>query len=305
MAIPDYQTIMLPLLQLLGDEKEHSLGDTVDALAAHFGLSPEERGQLLASGQQTVIRNRTGWARTYLKKAGLIESTRRGVFRITERGSSVLASRPARIDVKFLEQFPEFVAFRELRHEKPDEEPGEAAEPQIDATPEEALDAAYQRLRVDLEADLLDQVKGASPGFFERLVVELLVKMGYGGTLRDAGQAIGKSGDEGIDGIIKEDRLGLDVIYVQAKRWDTGTIGRPEIQKFAGALQGHRAKKGVFITTSTFSRDAVEFTSRIDSKIVLIDGPALARYMIDHDVGVSRSRSYEVKKIDSDYFAEE
>jgi len=303
MAIPDYQTIMLPLLQCLTDGAEHNIGEVVDALAEEFHLSAEERQQLLGSGQQTVIRNRAGWARTYLKKAGLIASTRRGFFRITDRGQSVLTSMPARIDVKFLEQFPEFVAFRELRHERPDEIQGAAAVTS-DATPEEALDAAHQRIRLDLEVELLDQVKTASPSFFERLVVELLVQMGYGGTLRDAGQAVGKSGDGGIDGIIKEDRLGLDVIYIQAKRWDA-TVGRPEIQKFAGALQGHRARKGVFITTSSFSSEALEYVSRIDSKIVLIDGSALAKHMIDHNVGVSTSRSYEVKKIDSDYFSEE
>jgi restriction system protein len=303
MAIPDYQTIMLPLLRFLKDGKEHNIGEVVDALAEEFDLSDDERQQLLGSGQQTVIRNRAGWARTYLKKADLIASTRRGFFRITERGQSVLKSGPERVDVRFLERFPEFVAFRELRHDRP-EEPQVPPIPPSDATPEEALDAAYQRLRLDLEADLLEQVKSASPSFFERLVVELLVRMGYGGTLRDAGQAVGKSGDGGIDGIIKEDRLGLDVIYIQAKRWDS-TVGRPEIQKFAGALQGHRARKGVFITTSSFSSDALDFASRIDSKIVLMDGSALAKHMIDHNVGVSASRSYEVKKIDSDYFNEE
>jgi restriction system protein len=302
MAIPDYQTVMLPLLRFLKDGNDHSIGEVVDSLADEFQLSPEERDQLLESGQQTVIRNRAGWARTYLKKAGLIASSRRGSFRITERGQSVLASKPERIDVKYLEQFPEFVAFRELRHEQPDVAQAPIAAP-TDSTPEEVLDAAHGRLRLDLEAELLDQVKGASPSFFERLVVELLVRMGYGGTLRDAGQAVGKSGDGGIDGIIKEDRLGLDVIYIQAKRWDS-TVGRPEIQKFAGALQGHRARKGVFITTSSFSSDALEFASRIDSKIVLIDGASLAKLMIDHNVGVSVSRSYEVKKIDSDYFSE-
>jgi len=303
MAIPDYQTVMLPLLRFLRDKKEHNIGEVVDTLADEFSLSAEERQQLVASGQQTVIRNRAGWARTYLKKAGLIASTRRGFFRITERGQSVLASKPPRIDVKYLEQFPEFVAFREARHEPADEPPTPVDAPS-DATPEEALDAAYQRLRLDLEAELLDQVKAASPSFFERLVVELLVRMGYGGTLRDAGQAVGRSGDGGIDGIIKEDRLGLDLIYVQAKRWDS-TVGRPEVQKFAGALQGHRAHKGVLITTSSFSGDALEFASRIDSKIVLIDGSALAKHMIDHNVGVSTSQTYEVKKIDSDYFSEE
>ena len=304
MAIPDYQTVMLPLLRFLEDEKEHNIGEVVDSLGEKFNLSADERQQLLGSGQQTVIRNRAGWARTYLKKAGLITSTRRGFFRITESGQKVLASKPDRIDVKYLERFPEFVAFRELRHERPDEPAAMVSASSSDATPEEALDSAYQRLRLDLEAELLDQVKAASPSFFERLVVELLVRMGYGGTLRDAGQAVGKSGDGGIDGIIKEDRLGLDLIYIQAKRWE-GTVGRPEIQKFAGALQGHRARKGVFITTSSFSGDALEFTSRIESKIVLIDGAALAKHMIDHNVGVSISRSYEVKKIDSDYFSEE
>lgn len=303
MAIPDYQTAMLPVLQFLSDGKEHHIGEVVEAIAQQFHLSPEEREQLLGSGQQTVIRNRVGWARTYLKKAGLIESTRRAYFRIAERGRSVLVKNPTRIDVKFLEQFPEFVAFRDLRREQVDDKP-QVLSAGTEATPEEALDAAYQRLRIDLEAELLDQVKGASPAFFERLVVELLVRMGYGGTLRDAGQAVGKSGDGGIDGIIKEDLLGLDVIYIQAKKWE-GTVGRPEIQKFAGALQGHRARKGVFITTSAFSSDAMEFAARIDSKIVLIDGAMLARYMIDNDVGVSAYRSYQVKKIDSDYFSEE
>jgi restriction system protein len=303
MAIPDYQTLMLPLLRFLKDGKEHNIGEVVDSLANEFNLSAEERQQLLGSGQQTVVRNRVGWAKTYLKKAGLIASTRRGYFCITERGQRVLTSKPERIDVKYLEQFPEFVAFRELRHQRPDEAPVPVTAP-IDATPEEALDAAYGRLRLDLEAELLDQVKSTSPSFFERLVVELLVRMGYGGTLRDAGQAVGKTADGGIDGIIKEDRLGLDVIYIQAKRWDS-TVGRPEIQKFAGALQGHLARKGVFITTSSFSSDALEFASRIDSKIVLIDGAALVKHMIDHNVGVSISRSYEVKKIDSDYFSEE
>ena len=252
MAIPDYQSVMLPLLQFLSDGKEHNIGEVVDSLAEQFHLSPDEREQLLGSGQQTVIRNRAGWARTYLKKAGLIESTRRGYFRISERGRSVLATKPKRIDVKFLEQFPEFVAFRDLRHEQAEDKP-ETLPAGAEATPEEALDAAYQRLRIDLESELLEQVKAASPAFFERLVVELLVRMGYGGTLRDAGQAVGKSGDGGIDGIIKEDRLGLDVIYIQAKRWE-GTVGRPEIQKFAGALQGHRVGKGCLSPLLRFRR---------------------------------------------------
>jgi restriction system protein len=245
-AIPDFQTLMLPFLRLLGDGREHRASDAVEVLNEEFGLSLEERQQRLATGPQTVMRNRTGWVCTYLKKAALIESPIRGTYVITKRGLSVLASNPERIDVKYLEQFPEFVAFRELRHERSEDKPA-VLDTALGTTPEEALDSAYQHLRVDLELEVLEQVKMASPAFFERLVVELLVRMGYGGSLQDAGQAVGRSGDGGIDGIIKEDRLGLDVIYIQAKRWDS-TVGRPEIQKFAGALQGHRARKGVSLS---------------------------------------------------------
>jgi len=303
MAIPDYQTLMLPFLRLLGDGVEHRAGQAVEALADEFGLSAEERQQHLSSGPQTVMRNRVGWVCTYLKKAEIIESPRRGVFRITERGRSVLAASPDRIDVKYLERFPEFVAFRELRNERAKDKPS-VQDVALETTPEEALDAAYQQLRVDLELEVLEQVKAASPAFFERLVVELLVGMGYGGSLRDAGRAVGRTGDGGIDGIIKEDRLGLDAIYIQAKKWDS-TVGRPEIQKFAGALQGHRARKGVFLTTASFSSDAIDFASRIESRVVLIDGPTLVKYMIDNNVGVSVSQIYEVKRMDTDYFSEE
>jgi restriction system protein len=306
MPIPDYQTVMLPLLRYLGDGREHTLNECVEAVGDEFKLTPEERLQFLPSGTSTVIGNRVGWARTYMKKAGLLESPRRGFFRITERGSQVLSTNPQRIDVKFLDQFPEFVEFRTVRA---DDEPvrGTATvvtTPATVATPEEALEEANDRLRGGLESELLQRVMGASPAFFERLVIDLLVRMGYGGSFRDAGQAIGRSGDGGIDGIIKEDRLGLDVIYVQAKRWES-SVGRPEIQKFAGALQGHRARKGVFITTSSFSKDAYEYVERIDSKIVLIDGATLSRFMVDSGVGVSLVISYDVKRVDSDYFAEE
>jgi restriction system protein len=300
MTIPDYQTVMLPLLRFLGDGCERSVGEAVEAISNEFRLTPEQRQQLLPSGTSTVIGSRVGWARTYMKKAGLLDSAKRGVIRITDRGVEVLKGNPSRIDVKFLERYPEFMEFRTLRHE-------EASAPEVrvtDATPEEALEDAHERLRTSLESELLQRVKTASPAFFERVVVDLLVKMGYGGTFRDAGQAVGKGRDGGIDGIIKEDRLGLDVLYVQAKRWDT-SVGRPEIQKFAGALQGHRARKGVFIIPSTFSRDAHEFVDKIDSKIVLVDGPTLARLMVDHGVGVSLVNSYDVKRIDSDYFTEE
>ncbi len=303
MTILDYQSIMLPLLKFAGDQEEHSLRQAIDSLAREFQLSDEERKQLLPSGQQEVFNNRVAWARTYMKKAGLLDSTRRGYFKITDRGVSVLAKNPPKINVHFLEQFEEFRHFRSLRHKKEEKEQRHEAEIQ-ETTPEEALETAYQGLRDDLGNELLQQIKSSSPSLFEKIVIELLVKMGYGGSRQDAGRAIGKSGDEGIDGIIKEDRLGLDIIYIQAKRWEN-TVGRPEIQKFAGALQGQRARKGIFITTASFSREALDYASRIENKIVLIDGEQLAQLMIDHNLGVSPMATYEVKRIDSDFFAEE
>lgn len=302
MAIPDYQTIMLPLLQLAGDEREHRFRDTVEQLATQFELSDAERGELLPSGTAPVFDNRVGWARTYLKQAGLLQSPRRGIFQITATGKLLLAEKPERINVSLLERYSEFQAFRTRKRDRNEVEVQEAESAPIeDQTPEDALAAAYQKLRKNLEADLLEQIKNASPTFFERLVIDLLVSMGYGGSRRDAGRAIGKSGDGGIDGIIKEDKLGLDVIYVQAKRWE-GVVGRPEIQKFAGALQGQRANKGVFITTSSFTREATDYANIINTKIILIDGERLAGLMVDHNVGVSLLGVYELKKIDSDYF---
>jgi len=302
MAIPDYQTCMLPLLRHLADGQEHSLRDAEEALAAHFRLSAAERAELLPSGQQGVFKNRIGWARTYLKKAALLASPKRAVFQITERGLKTLSTEPVKLDVKYLEQFPEFVEFREVS------KPGNGGNTVVEAapatnTPEEAIELAHQGLREQLMAELLTRILGCSPTFFEQLVVELLVKMGYGGSRRDAGERIGRSGDGGIDGIIKEDRLGLDTIFIQAKRWQ-GSVGRPEIQKFVGALQGQRAKKGVFITTSSYTADAADYATRIDTKVVLIDGQQLAGLMIDFDVGVASAASYVVKRIDSDYFEE-
>ena len=300
--IPDYQTVMLPLLRFLSDGQERSSAEAVEAVSTEFRLSPDDREKLLPSGASTVIGNRVGWAKTYLKKAGLIDQTRRGYFRISVRGKRVLARQPSRIDVQFLEEFPEFRAFRALRtSDSTGAAPSQAIET---STPEEALEDAYQRLRAGWESGLLQRVMSASPEFFERLVVSLLVSMGYGGSFKDAGQAVGRSGDGGIDGIIKEDRLGLDVIYVQAKRWE-GSVGRPEIQKFAGALQGHRARKGVFITTSTFSKDAREYVDKIDSKIILLDGPSLAGLMVDYSVGVSAVRSYPLLRVDPEFFTED
>lgn len=303
MPIPDYQTLMLPLLRLAADGRDHTTGEAVEALAVTFALTPTERNQLLPSGQQPIFNNRVGWAASYLKKAGLLEAPRRGVFRITTRGKQVINENPARIDVRFLERFPEFVEFRNASRAIKQSTETESSSSATAQTPEESLELAYQTLRANLAQDILSRILSCSPGFFERLVIELLVKMGYGGSRRDAGERIGQSGDGGIDGIIKEDRLGLDIIYIQAKRWQ-GTVGRPEIQKFVGALQGQRAKKGVFITTSSFTQDAIDYASRIDTKVVLIDGPLLANLMIDFDVGVSIAASYIVKRVDSDYFEE-
>ncbi|WP_028083438.1 restriction endonuclease [Dolichospermum circinale] len=303
MTIPDFQAIMLPLLQYASDGKEHSLRDAITYLADVFNLSDDERKELLSSGQQAVFDNRIGWARTYLKKAGLFISPKRGFFQITDRGKEILSQNPSEINLKFLNQFPEFIEFKTTKKDN------DKSEPEIietsETTPQESIEFGYQKIRKELELELLNRVKSCSPDFFERLVVDLLVKMGYGGSRRDAGRAIGKSGDGGIDGIIKEDKLGLDIVYVQAKRWDNTVVGRPEIQKFVGALHGQRARKGVFITTSRFFQEAREYVSIIDSKIVLIDGEELAQLMIDNHVGVSTVSIYEIKKIDSDYFTDE
>lgn len=298
MAIPDFQTIMLPLLRFCANGKEHANQESLDALATEFGLTNDERKKLLPSGQQRVFDNRVAWARAHMKMALLIENPRRGIFRITGRGKSILEQSPPSIDLKFLRQFSEYVDAREKP--KSDASTVTAEEAQ---TPEEQIEQAYETLRENLAGELLQQLKSASPSFFEKVVVDVLVRMGYGGSLKDAGQAIGRSGDEGIDGVINEDRLGLDSIYIQAKRWE-GTVSRPEIQKFAGALQGKRATKGVFITTSDFSEGSKDFASNISSKIILIDGNQLADLMIEYGVGVSTIVTYELKKLDSDFFVE-
>jgi restriction system protein len=299
MPIPDYQACMLPLLRFSADGQEHQLKEAVHRLASEFSLTDEEKNEFLPSGQQTVFTNRVGWACTYLKKAGLLSSSRRGYFQITERGRSVVQENPPAVNVKYLEKFPEFVQFKSIRKEKSESEESELS---LGQTPHEALEAAYERLRSELAAEILSNIKTSDPTLFESIVVELLVKMGYGGSRKDAGRAIGRSGDEGIDGIIKEDHLGLDNIYIQAKRWEA-TIGRPEIQKFAGALQGQRARKGIFMTTSDFTKEALDFVSRVDAKIILIDGRTLSRLMIDFGVGVTTVASYDIKKLDSDRFS--
>ena len=305
--IPDYQTLMLPLLKIVSDGKEHKYRDLIEELAVEFQLTDEERKELLASGTQAIFDNRVGWAKTYLKKAGLIDSPRRAMVVITDLGQEILKTNPDRIDAKFLRQFPSFLEFQNAsRTESEETEEEVITKDTTEQTPEETLDLAYRRIRKALAAELLNKVVELSPAFFERLVVELLVKMGYGGSLKDAGKAMGKSGDEGIDGTIKEDKLGLDIIYIQAKRWKPGNVvGRPELQKFVGALAGQGAKKGIFITTSNFTKEALEYSPRNETKIVLIDGEQLAQLMIDYNLGCTTQQTYELKKVDGDYFGEE
>jgi restriction system protein len=302
--IPDYQTAMLPTLRTLSDGGVKRAGDIRDQVASVFNLTEEEQRELVPSGQKTLFSDRVSWALTYMKKAGLVETVKRAHYRLTPRGKDLLASNPARVDLSVLAKYPEFVDWKERSDAPKPAKPAVANLPDALETPEESLDSAYQTLRKAIEADLLDQVKAMPPAFFEKLVVQLLVSMGYGGSLKDAGQAVGKSGDGGIDGIIKEDKLGLDVIHIQAKRWQN-TVGRPEIQSFAGSLDGVKAKKGIFITTSGFSAEARAYVDKIEKRIVLIDGERLAALMFEHNVGVTKVASYDVKQVDGDYFTEE
>ncbi len=307
MAVPDYQSVMLPLLRLAAQkETEISTSEAVEALAKELGLTEDDLKEMLPSGIQATFVNRVGWASTYMKKAGLLEATRRGFYQITDRGRNLLKKQPKTINVKLLKQYPEFLEFQQLKGTRSGDKVPESKGPSdiSTATPSEALEAAYENLRDELSDELISRLKKISPAFFERIVVELLVKMGYGGSRADAGKAIGRSGDGGIDGIIKEDKLGLDVVYIQAKRWDNNPVGRPDVMQFAGALQAQRANKGIFITTSRFTDDARNYVSQIGSKIVLIDGEQLTSLMIEHDVGVSTVSLYPVKKVDSDYFEE-
>lgn len=305
MAVPDFQTIMLPFLQFAGDGNVHSIKETLASLASHFKLSDDELTERIPSGLQTTFYNRVTWAQSYLRKALLIETTERGYYQITERGQELLHQNLERIDMSVLAQFPEYLEFKAARRKPKSIMVNETIPVEIDETPDDLLDESFQAIREALADEILFTVKSCSPDFFEKLVVDLLVKMGYGGSLKDAAASLTrKTGDEGIDGIINEDRLGLDSIYVQAKRWE-GSVSRPEIQKFAGALQGKRAKKGVFLTTSDFTKEAKEFAGIIDSKLILINGRELSELMIDYNVGVSVEKVYEIKKIDSDYFVEE
>jgi restriction system protein len=315
MAVPDFQTLMLPVLREFADGAEHTTKDIRQRVADRLQLTPADIAELVPSGGQTRLANRVAWGHVYMKRAGLLASARRGVYRITQRGEEVLKSPPHRIDINFLGRYPEFAAFK-----SPEELPNlkstdpallkimtEGLSPTIDGaahTPDEQVHIGAARIKENLVAQLLERIKKGTPAAFESLVIDLLVKMGYGGSYADAAEVVGKSGDGGIDGIIKLDRLGLESIHVQAKRWE-GTVGRPDIQQFAGALHGKSARKGVFLTTSNFSREAIEYAKTLPTTIVLIDGVQLADYMIEFGVGVSEVDTIKIKRLDEDYFAEE
>lgn len=300
MPIPKFKDFMLPFLQHLSDNNEHSMKELENSLAVKFNITDEELARSTPSGRMSIFKNRVGWSKTYLKKAGLIDAPKKSFFKITQLGQKVLKEKPNVIDPKYLDRFPSFLEFKFGHEVAAIDEKNEISE----VTPEENMEEGYQSIVKELQGELLLTLKNQSPGFFERAVVDLLLKMGYGGFREGAGKTTGKSGDEGIDGIINEDKLGLDIIYIQAKRW-ADNVGRPEIMKFAGALSGQHAKKGVFITTSKFTSEAEIFVKGLDVKIILIDGDRLTKLMIDHDVGVQVIASYEIKRIDSDYFIEE
>ncbi len=300
MVIPKYEEIMLPLLKLASDKKEHYIRDAYEYLSNYFNLNDDEKYQPIPSGSQSLFENRVGWAKTYLIKAMLLESKKRSYFNITQRGLEVLGENNKSLNIGYLKRFPEFNRFlNKVKKDSNNEKDNVKS-----LTPLEIIDNNFQILKNNLAEELLAKIKESSSQFFENLVIDLLVKMGYGGTRKDAAKVIGKSGDEGIDGIIKEDRLGLDVLYIQAKKWE-GSVSRPEIQKFVGALVGKKASKGIFITTSYFSKEAIDYVSQVNSKVILINGEELVDFMIENDIGVSKETSYEIKRIDYDYFLEE
>ena len=304
MSIPDYQTLMRPLLARLADGEVHPLHELLKELISEFRLTPEEVKVKLPSGRQAAINNRIGWAKTYLAKAGLLETSKRAHYKITERGLTALTECKERIDNNYLRRFEEFEQFTSASNDKLNE-PVDIQVTENITTPDEQIDAVYQTINSSLAAGLLTSICNASPSFFEQLVVDLMIAMGYGGSRKEAGQATQYTSDGGIDGIIKDDPLGLETIYLQAKRYSDKTVGRPEVQSFAGALDMKQAKKGVFITTSRFSADATEFAEIIEKKIVLIDGPLLAELMIEHNLGVYTKQTYAVKDIDNEYFSED
>lgn len=288
--VPPYEDLMLPLLAELEDGNIKTVQAAFQSVADNQGLSSSDLEELLPSGKETVFRNRISWAGTYLAKAGLLERPVRGSLKITEKGKATLQERPSRIDNAFLSRFPEFISFRQ----------GTAHEA-ITATPQEGVEKGFQDIASKVKDEIIERLLDVSPQYFERIVIDVLVGMGYGGSHEDAAKAVGRSGDEGIDGMISEDRLGLDSIYVQAKRWK-GSVGRPDVQGFVGALSGKHAMKGIFITTSSFSKDATEYVKSLREKVVLIDGQRLAALMYEFNIGVSTENILYIKKLDTDYF---
>ncbi|MET4697268.1 restriction system protein [Constrictibacter sp. MBR-5] len=309
MAIPDYQTLMLPVLRLAA-ERERRVGDVVDQIADGFHLTAQEREAMLPSGRQRILHNRIHWAKFYMSKAGLLTAPGRGRFIATDAGKTLLAQNPERIDVNRLLDYPDFRAFYKGSGQAvaPSVPPTDDPSPsRLDGdTPEEQIEAAYQAVQSALRTELLERIAQNSPAFFEQVIVALLVAMGYGGSHRNAAAQLGRSGDGGVDGVINEDRLGLDRVYVQAKRYASGnTVGRPDVQAFVGSLVGLGATKGVFVTTSSFSPQAVDFVRHLSQRVILIEGQRLADLMIEHGVGVRLSRAIEFKRLDEDFFAEE
>ncbi|MBI2417411.1 MAG: restriction endonuclease [Ignavibacteriales bacterium] len=303
--IPDFQTIMLPLIEILSDKKTHRGAELKMLITDRFGLTDEERQALLPGGTQTKIDNRVHWALFYLKKANLVKSASRGIYEITATGLEIHSNAPQKINVKFLKSIPTFKQWQDnyQANKASNTHPIDTNEDESESTPEEQLEYSHQKLEAALSTDLIDKIKASSPRFFEILVVDLLIKMGYGGSRVEAGKILGKSHDGGIDGLIKEDKLGLDTIYIQAKKWDN-SVPITQIRDFAGSLLAKKAKKGIFITTSSFPKTAYEFVASIEPKIVLIDGAELAELMIENNVGVAIKKTYEVKRIDIDYFEE-
>lgn len=304
--IPTHEEVMLPLLTILGDGKVHSLCEIADRIAEEFAIDDQARKQLLPSGKYPVFRSRVSWAKTYMGKAKLLETPKKAHYRITSRGEELLNSTSTKIDKSLLMQFPEFIDFITPSKEAAKTSKSKSERQAIDdkQTPVEAIEAAHARLDDQLRKDMMTEVLDQSPEFFEKLVVDLLLQMGYGGSRKDAGAAIGKSSDGGIDGTINEDKLGLDVIYLQAKRY-TNPVPISHVRDFAGALMGKRARKGILVTTSTLPSSAYNYVSQIEHKIILIDGERLTRLMVDHHVGVSVEQTFQIKKIHSDYYSDE
>lgn len=304
MTVPRFKKLMIPILvHAAAKSGETYIAELEEQIAQSIGLNEDDRSQVLPSGQQTVFSNRLNWAKSYMGKAGLIESTRRGFFCVTDSGRALLAEGVAEIDNSILMRFPSFVAWR--AQQKPDIADGEMIESSPDVNPEEQIALSFDRLTKELSAELIERVHNFTPVFFERLIVDLLLSMGYGGGRAEMGRALGRSGDGGIDGVIKEDELGLDVVYVQAKRYSPeNAVPVREVRDFIGSLEGHRATKGVFVTTSYFPESARDFVGRVSKRVILIDGKELSRLMIRHRVGVRVKDVYEIKKIDEDYFVE-